>query len=86
MTQEQLADAVGTDKGVISLLESGNRGLSDKWLRRLAPILKTKPGHLLDHDPNDLDSDVIEIWAEIAERDRPTALRVLRSFRTGTKG
>jgi transcriptional regulator with XRE-family HTH domain len=81
MTQEQLADAVGTDKGVISLLESGARGLSDKWLRRLAPILKTSAGHLLDHDPNDLPTDIIDIWASIPERDKGTAKRVLESFR-----
>lgn len=85
MTQEQLADAVGTDKGVISLLESGSRGLSDKWLRRLAPVLRTTPGHLLDHDPNDLPTDIIDIWSAIDERDKETAKRVLESFRkTGT--
>jgi transcriptional regulator with XRE-family HTH domain len=81
MTQEQLADAVGTDKGVISLLESGARGLSDKWLRRLAPVLGTSAGHLLDHDPNELPTDIIDIWSEIAERDKATARRVLESFR-----
>lgn len=85
MTQEQLATAVGTDKGVISLLESGARGLSDKWLRRLAPVLETTPGHLLDHDPNELDNDIIDIWAHIDIRDRGQAARVLRSFmKTGT--
>lgn len=81
MTQQELAEAVGTDKGVISLLESGNRGLSDKWLRRLAPILETTPGHLLDHDPEDLPTDIIEIWSHIDERDKETAKRVLESFR-----
>lgn len=84
MTQEQLADAVGTDKGVISLLESGNRGLSDKWLRRLAPILETSPGMILDHDPEDLPTDIIDIWAHIPDSDKATARRVLESFRTGT--
>lgn len=84
MTQEDLAERVGTTKAVISLLESGQRPLSAKWLRKLAPVLKTTPGHLLDHDPNELPTDVIEIWGRIEERDRPQALRVLESFRTGT--
>lgn len=85
LTQEQLAEKVGTDKGVISLLESGSRGLSDKWLYRLAPILGTTPGQLLDHDPNELPTDIIDIWARIPERDKATARRVLESFRrTGT--
>lgn len=85
MTQEQLAVAVGTDKGVISLLETGARRLSDKWLRRLAPVLQTTPGHLLDHDPNDLPTDIIDIWSHIPDADKDTARRVLESFRrTGT--
>jgi transcriptional regulator with XRE-family HTH domain len=84
-TQEQLADKVGTDKGVISLLESGGRRLSDKWLRKLAPALNTTPGHLLDHDPNDLPTDILDIWSRIDDRDRAQAARVLSSFvKTGT--
>lgn len=84
MTQEELAERVNTTKAVISLLESGERPLSAKWLRRLAPVLRTTPGHLLDHDPDNLPTDVVEIWMHIEERDRPRALRVLESFRTGT--
>lgn len=86
MTQEQLADAVDTTVAVISLLESGDRGLSAKWLRRLAPALETTPGYLLDHDPHELPTDVIEIWTHIDKRERPRALRVLEGFaeKTGT--
>lgn len=84
MSQEELADAVGTTKAVVSLLESGQRPLSAKWLRKFAPVLKTSVGYLLDHDPEQLPTDVIEIWGHIEERDRPRALRVLESFRTGT--
>jgi transcriptional regulator with XRE-family HTH domain len=62
MSQERLGELVGTTGAVISLLEAGERGLSAKWLRRLAPVLGTTPGHLLDHDPNELESDVIEMW------------------------
>ena len=85
MTQQELADALGTAKSVVSDLERGVVQLNDKWLRRLAPILKTQPGHILDHDPADLDNDIIDIWSHIAERDRDQAIRVLRSFvKTGT--
>lgn len=85
MTQDALAEKVGTTGSVISMLESGSRGLSDKWLRKLAPALQTTPGHLLDHDPAELDTDIIDIWAHIDTGDREQALRVLRSFvRTGT--
>lgn len=85
MTQQELADEIGTSKTVISEMERGNLQLSPKWLRKMAPVLKTQPGYILDHDPNDLDSDIIDIWGRIDERDKEQALRVLRSFeRTGT--
>jgi len=85
MTQDELAAAVDTTAAVISLLETGQRQLSAKWLRRLAPALRTTPGFLLDHHPEDLASDVLEIWAAIPDADRPQAMRILETFRrTGT--
>lgn len=87
MTQAELAEKVDTTKAVISNLETGARGLSDKWLRRLAPALGTTPGMLLDHDPNDLPTNVLETWAAIPDEQRDQALKVLQSFmRTGTNG
>jgi transcriptional regulator with XRE-family HTH domain len=83
MTQQELADAVGTAKSVISDLERGVVQLSDKWLRRLAPVLKTQPGHILDYDPADVDNDIIDIWSRIGQDDRPRAARILREL-TGT--
>lgn len=50
LTQDGLAAAAGTTKATISRLESGQRGLSQKWLERLAPALSAKPAELLD-DP-----------------------------------
>ena len=80
MTQGDLADKAGTTKGVISLLESGERGLSDKWARRFAPILKVQPGWLLDHDPESLPGGVLEIWANIPPDRHTQALAVLKTF------
>lgn len=85
MTQQDLADALETSKSVISDMERGQLQLSPKWLRRIAPILDTQAGYILDHDPNDLDSDIIDIWSHIDARDRDQAARVLRQFiKTGT--
>ncbi len=88
LTQEALADKIGTTKAVIGNLENGDRGLSDKWLRRLAPALGTTPGYLLDHDPGDLPTDILDIWADVPEENRSTARAVLEQFRrsTGTEG
>lgn len=60
MTLAELAERVGTNANMIGYLESGERGLTAKWLRKLAVALDTTPGLLLDHDPNTLDVDVIE--------------------------
>ena len=85
LTQQELADELGTSKSVISDMERGALQLSPKWLRRIAPVLKTQPGHILDHDPESLDSDIIDIWSRIDLTDRAQAARVLSSFvKSGT--
>lgn len=86
MTQEELAEAVGTSKSQISELERYNLQLSPKWLRRLSPVLGVQQGWILDYNPEDLNADIIDTWNQIPEEDRPQAARVLRSFvrRTGT--
>lgn len=85
MTQEELAERVGTNANMIGYLESGERGLSAKWLRRLAPALDTTPGMLLDHDPHTLDSDIIDIWAHAGERERRQISDIAKTLlRTGT--
>lgn len=85
-TQEELAEKVGTTKAVISNLEVGERGLSDKWLRRLAPVLGTTPGFLLDHDPEDLDTAFLEAAMAVPPERRQQALEILKTFKTGTDG
>ena len=85
LTQDQLAEKVGTAGNVIGLLESGERGLSDKWLRKLAPALGTRPGFLLDHDPNDIDAAFVEEVIEAGKRNKAQVLAVIRAL-TGTDG
>lgn len=83
LSQEELADKIGTTKSVISLLENEKRPLSAKWLRKLAEALDTTPGRILDVNPDEANADVLDIWDHIRVKDRPTAIRVLRSL-TGT--
>ena len=89
LTQQQLADAIEppTSKSVIAAIESGERGLSDKWLRKLAPALGTTPGFLLDHAPDQIDTSFLDVMRDIPEDQRTLALDVLKRFRrTGTEG
>jgi transcriptional regulator with XRE-family HTH domain len=81
LTQQQLADAVGTDKSVISLLENGGMGMTDKWARKLAEPLRTRAGILIDHDPNDLPTDILDIWTSIPDEAKPQAQSILETFK-----
>ena len=83
----KLAEALGITPGMVSDLANSNRALSAKWLRRIAPALNTTPGLLLDHDPNDLDSDIIDIWVN-ADRDRRRQITEVAKalVRDGTNG
>lgn len=80
MTQQELADAVATSGSVISELESGKTKLSPKWLRRLAPVLSTTPGFLLDFHPDEIPTDVFDVWNAIPAANREQALAVLKTF------
>lgn len=87
LTQDELAEMAGCSRATVGHIESGARRLSDKWAHPIAKALNTSPGYLMDHDPNDLPTAILDVWAAIPEADRPQALRVLESFkRTGTEG
>lgn len=88
-SQEELAAAVEppTSATMISMLESGDRGLSAKWLRRLGDALNVAPGHLLDHDPSELPSDILEIWINADPSQRRQLAEVAKALvKTGTHG
>lgn len=70
LTQTGLADLVGANANMISYLESGERGLSAKWLRRLAPALDTTPGMLLDHHPDDVSAEIVDLWIQASPQQK----------------
>jgi transcriptional regulator with XRE-family HTH domain len=87
MTLDEVAAAIGSTKATVQQLEVGRMTLSHKWLVKIAPVLGTTPGMLLDHDPNDLPTSVLETWAAIPSEDQPKAMEMLKVFaRTGTGG
>lgn len=83
LSQPELAEKAGTSHQVIGYLERGRTQLSAKWLRKLAPILDTTPGMLLDHDPHSLDNDIIDIWTVMTERQKKQTVEIARTL-TGT--
>ena len=85
LSQIELAAAIGTSHQVIGYLERGRTQLSAKWLRKLAEPLKTTPGLLLDHDPNDLDDDLIETWTKASSTEKRQIVSIAHTItRTGT--
>ena len=86
MSQDELARAIGTNANQVHYLETGERSLSAKWLRKIAPVLDTTPGMLLDHDPANLDSDIIEIWATASNRQKRQIAQIAATIMlTGTE-
>ena len=86
MTLQHVANEIGTTKAVIQQLESGRMGLSQKWLLKLAAVFGTTPGVLLDHDPDDMDSALLEAAMSVPKNRRDQALEILKTFKTGTAG
>lgn len=90
LSQADLASKVEppTNANMIQYLESGERGLSLKWLRRLADALDTTPGHLADHSPADIpDAEVFDFWTQKLNRDQRLQLsRIAEALtKTGTE-
>lgn len=80
LSQDKLAAKVGTKGNVIGQLESGERGLTEAWLSRLAPVLGTSRGNLLDHVPGDIDAAYIDAALAVPPDDRPQVLEILKTF------
>lgn len=85
MSQEKLAEAIGSSKAVIGHLENGKMRLSDKWAHKIAPVLRTRAGFLFDTDPNDLDTDVLEIWADVPDASRAEGRAILKAWKDAVK-
>lgn len=87
MSREELAQRVNTNVNMILYLEEGQRGLSLKWLRRLAPALGTTPGFLADIDPSRADTRTMELAMAIPDEKRDQVNAILETFlRNGTQG
>lgn len=86
----QLAERLGDNvtPGMVSDLMNSKRALSAKWLRRIAPHLRTTPGMLLDHDPYTLDRSILEKWVDASQEQKRQLVdlaRVVVPDKTGTE-
>jgi transcriptional regulator with XRE-family HTH domain len=87
LSREELAARVGTAPNQILYLENGERGLSLKWLRRLAPALGINVGWLAEHNPDDIHPDLIEIWRTATDGQRRQISKIAQTIlMDGTNG
>lgn len=48
LTQEQVANQIGTNKGQIAKLETGRQRMNDRWIHDLSQTYGIRPGQLLE--------------------------------------
>lgn len=80
MTQEQLAERIGSSKGHVSLLERGLKGYSDTMLAALSAALVCQPWELLAIDPSNPQNEILKIWNHIPDERRALAAQTLKAF------
>lgn len=85
LSQAELAAAVKppTSVNMIQYLESGERGLSLKWLRRLADALGTTPGRLADFDPTTVNTEALDYFTSGSREQQDQIAKIARAL-TGT--
>ena len=79
LTQEKLAERLGTSKGYISQLESGKQRYNQQHLEALTEALDCDPVDLLIRDPTDPDG-IWSIWDRVRPVDQDTARRILEQL------
>ena len=79
MTQEQLADAMGYERTVLSKVERGKVQYTQAFLEAAAKALRCRPADIIGNNPEE-PAPVMNIWDRIRPEDRPRALDVLKAF------
>lgn len=87
LTQEALAEAIGSSSGYISELEKGKRRYNQDLLETLAEALQCTPADLLNRDPSDSEA-IWSIWDQLDNSGREHVVDLAKTVlkRTGTGG
>lgn len=91
LTQQSLADAMGTTKGVVSQLETGFTRYNEDWVVKAARALRLEPADLLtplDAPPLAARVDpylfqIASAWPLISDSNRATLASLARSLSSG---
>lgn len=85
LTQDALAERLGTSKASISRIETGDQAYTQDFLEACADALRTDPASLLMRDPTD-DEAVWSVWEQAKPGERQMIESIVNSvLKTGTK-
>lgn len=86
LTQDQLAERIGMDKGYLSKIENGKRRYDQPFLEAAAVVLRCEPADLLIRDPSDPDG-IWSVWDGLKPIERQQVVEIAKTLkRTGTEG
>ena len=83
ISQQRLAEMIGTSKPPMGRLENGRRRLSDHWIARIAAALQVRPGELLHEVPQELDTKaeaLVELFAQLPEAQKDALIHLAESM------
>ena len=84
LTQDDLAERLGTSKASISRIEAGQQAFTQDFLEACADALRTDPASLLMRNPTDEEA-VWSLWDKAKVGDRKMIENIVRSvIKTGT--
>jgi transcriptional regulator with XRE-family HTH domain len=84
LTQDDLAERLGTSKASISRIEAGHQAYTQDFLEACADALRTDPASLLMRNPTDEEA-VWSLWDKAKVGDRKMIENIVRSvIKTGT--
>lgn len=86
LTQDQLAERIGIDKGYLSKIENGKRRYDQPFLEAAATVLQCAPADLIMRDPTDPDG-IWSVWDTLPQAQRVQIVEIAKTLkRTGTEG
>lgn len=86
LTQEQLSERLGMDKGYLSKIENGKRRYDQPFLEAAAEALRCSPADLIIRDPTDPDG-IWSVWDSLQPAQRLQVVEIAKTLkRTGTGG
>ena len=84
LTQDDLAERLGTSKASISRIEAGQQAYTQDFLEACADALRTDPASLLMRNPTDEEA-VWSLWDKAKVGERKMIENIVRSvIKTGT--